>query len=139
MARSIVCRAVPAGAEKYPGDPGAGRRQARAPGAADLVRARQEGVSGVAEGAGRRLPRADGPALPDDGRGAGERSRGRRRAPGNRGHGGGPRRGSLKVSIIGGGPRGLYFALLAKKAWPRWEITVCERNPPDDTLGLRVG
>ena len=39
----------------------------------------------------------------------------------------------MKVSVIGGGPGGLYFALLAKKAWPRWEITVCERNRPNDT------
>src|SRR5467141_3515052 len=138
MARSIVCRAVPPGAEKYPGHPGAGRRQARAPRAADLVRARQEGIPGVAAGAGRRLPRADGPALPDDGRGAGERPGGRRGAPGNRGHGRDPRGGRMKVSIIGGGPGGLYFALLAKKAWPRWEITLYERNRPDDTFGFGV-
>src|SRR5437773_10982113 len=138
MARPIVCRAVPAGAEKYPEHPGAGRRQARAPRAADLVRARQEGIPGVAEGAGRRVPRADGPALPDDGRAAGRRARGGRCAPGNRGHGGDPRGGSMKVSIIGGGPGGLYFALLAKKAWPRWEITVYERNRPDDTFGFGV-
>ena len=30
----------------------------------------------------------------------------------------------MKVAVIGGGPGGLYFALLAKKAWPRWDITV---------------
>jgi anthraniloyl-CoA monooxygenase len=44
----------------------------------------------------------------------------------------------MKVSVIGGGPGGLYFALLAKKAWPRWEITVYERNRPDDTFGFGV-
>ena len=44
----------------------------------------------------------------------------------------------MKVTIIGGGPGGLYFALLAKKAWPRWEITVYERNRPDDTFGFGV-
>ena len=44
----------------------------------------------------------------------------------------------MKVSVIGGGPGGLYFALLAKKAWPRWEITVVERNRPDDTFGFGV-
>ncbi|HEU4441944.1 MAG TPA: bifunctional salicylyl-CoA 5-hydroxylase/oxidoreductase, partial [Burkholderiales bacterium] len=44
----------------------------------------------------------------------------------------------MKVSIIGGGPGGLYFALLAKKAWPRWDITVYERNRPDDTFGFGV-
>jgi anthraniloyl-CoA monooxygenase len=44
----------------------------------------------------------------------------------------------MKVTVIGGGPGGLYFALLAKKAWPRWEITVFERNRPDDTFGFGV-
>ena len=44
----------------------------------------------------------------------------------------------MKVTIIGGGPGGLYFALLAKKAWPRWDITVYERNRPDDTFGFGV-
>ena len=44
----------------------------------------------------------------------------------------------MKVSVIGGGPGGLYFALLAKKAWPRWNITVYERNRPDDTFGFGV-
>src|SRR3972149_3206502 len=42
----------------------------------------------------------------------------------------------MKVSVIGGGPGGLYFALLAEKAWPRWDITVYERNRPDDTFGF---
>src|SRR5687767_4696472 len=44
----------------------------------------------------------------------------------------------MKVSVIGGGPGGLYFALLAKKAWPRWQVTVYERNRPDDTFGFGV-
>src|SRR5690349_8692744 len=44
----------------------------------------------------------------------------------------------MKSSIIGGGPGGLYFALLAQKAWPRWDITVYERNRPDDTFGFGV-
>jgi anthraniloyl-CoA monooxygenase len=44
----------------------------------------------------------------------------------------------VKVSVIGGGPGGLYFALLAQKAWPRWDITVYERNRPDDTFGFGV-
>ncbi|MCC6212524.1 MAG: FAD-dependent monooxygenase, partial [Burkholderiales bacterium] len=44
----------------------------------------------------------------------------------------------MKVSVIGGGPGGLYFALLAQKAWPRWDITVHERNRPDDTFGFGV-
>src|SRR5260221_13702053 len=45
----------------------------------------------------------------------------------------------MKVTVIGGGAGGLYFALLAKKAWPRWDITVYERNRPDDTFGFGVG
>jgi len=44
----------------------------------------------------------------------------------------------MKISVIGGGPGGLYFALLAKKAWPRWEVTAWERNRPDDTFGFGV-
>jgi anthraniloyl-CoA monooxygenase len=44
----------------------------------------------------------------------------------------------MKISIIGGGAGGLYFALLAQKAWPRWDITVYERNRPDDTFGFGV-
>jgi anthraniloyl-CoA monooxygenase len=44
----------------------------------------------------------------------------------------------MKVTVIGGGAGGLYFALLAKKAWPRWDITVYERNRPDDTFGFGV-
>jgi enamine deaminase RidA (YjgF/YER057c/UK114 family) len=44
----------------------------------------------------------------------------------------------MKVTVIGGGPGGLYFALLAKKHWPRWDVTVHERNRPDDTFGFGV-
>ena len=44
----------------------------------------------------------------------------------------------MKVTVIGGGPGGLYFALLAKKQWPGWAITVYERNRPDDTFGFGV-
>jgi anthraniloyl-CoA monooxygenase len=44
----------------------------------------------------------------------------------------------MKVSVIGGGPAGLYFAILAKKAWPGWDITIYERNRPDDTFGFGV-
>jgi anthraniloyl-CoA monooxygenase len=44
----------------------------------------------------------------------------------------------MKVTVIGGGPGGLYFAVLAKKAWPRWDVTVYERNRPDDTFGFGV-
>jgi len=44
----------------------------------------------------------------------------------------------VKVSIVGGGPGGLYFALLAKKTWPGWDVSVYERNRPDDTFGFGV-
>src|SRR3954447_2248310 len=44
----------------------------------------------------------------------------------------------MKVDIIGGGPGGLYFAILAKKACSAMRITVYERNPADDTLGFGV-
>ena len=44
----------------------------------------------------------------------------------------------MKVAIVGAGPGGLYFAILAKKAWPDWDISVIERNRPDDTFGFGV-
>src|SRR5688572_9811475 len=44
----------------------------------------------------------------------------------------------LKISVVGGGPGGLYFAILMKKADPRHDITVYERNRPDDTFGFGV-
>jgi anthraniloyl-CoA monooxygenase len=44
----------------------------------------------------------------------------------------------MKISIIGGGPAGLYFALLLKKHEPSYEIAVWERNAPDDTFGWGV-
>ncbi len=44
----------------------------------------------------------------------------------------------MKIAIIGGGPGGLYFALLAKKQWPSYDVTVYERNQSDDTFGFGV-
>jgi anthraniloyl-CoA monooxygenase len=44
----------------------------------------------------------------------------------------------MKINIIGGGPAGMYFAILMKKADPSHEITVHERNGPDDTFGWGV-
>jgi len=43
-----------------------------------------------------------------------------------------------RIACIGGGPAGLYFALLMKRADPRHDIRVIERNRPDDTFGFGV-
>src|SRR4026207_2337872 len=40
----------------------------------------------------------------------------------------------MKINVIGGGPAGLYFAILMKKADAAPQIRVGERNGPDDTL-----
>ncbi|MDB5748955.1 MAG: oxidoreductase [Massilia sp.] len=44
----------------------------------------------------------------------------------------------MKIACIGGGPAGLYFALLMKKQNPSHEITVIERHRPYDTFGWGV-
>jgi anthraniloyl-CoA monooxygenase len=44
----------------------------------------------------------------------------------------------MNIVCIGGGPAGLYFALLMKKQNPEHEITVVERNRPYDTFGWGV-
>ncbi len=44
----------------------------------------------------------------------------------------------MKISSIGGGPGGLYAAILLKRAHPDATITVYERNAPDDTFGFGV-
>lgn len=45
---------------------------------------------------------------------------------------------ALKIAVVGGGPGGLYFAILMRKANPGNEVTVYERNRPDDTFGFGV-
>ena len=44
----------------------------------------------------------------------------------------------MRISVLGGGPAGLYFAILMKQTWPLLDITVHERNRPDDTFGFGV-
>ncbi|MEE1657165.1 bifunctional salicylyl-CoA 5-hydroxylase/oxidoreductase [Microvirga sp. CF3062] len=44
----------------------------------------------------------------------------------------------MKTAIIGGGPAGLYFAILLKKLRPEDDITVYERNRADETFGFGV-
>jgi anthraniloyl-CoA monooxygenase len=44
----------------------------------------------------------------------------------------------MKIAVVGGGPAGVYFAILAAKAWPKLDITVFERNRADDTFGFGV-
>ncbi|TDP63128.1 bifunctional salicylyl-CoA 5-hydroxylase/oxidoreductase [Roseateles toxinivorans] len=44
----------------------------------------------------------------------------------------------MRISCIGGGPAGLYFALLMKQQDPSNQITVYERNRAGDTFGWGV-
>src|SRR3954454_6745753 len=44
----------------------------------------------------------------------------------------------MRTAIVGGGPSGLYLSILLKKLDPSHEVTVYERNAPDDTFGFGV-
>ena len=44
----------------------------------------------------------------------------------------------LRIAIVGGGPAGLYFAILMKKLNPDNSITILERDGPDDTFGWGI-
>lgn len=47
-------------------------------------------------------------------------------------------RGTARIAIVGGGPGGLYAAALLKRLDPAREITLWERNAPEDTFGFGV-
>lgn len=44
----------------------------------------------------------------------------------------------MKIACIGGGPGGLFLGILLKRRNPSHEITIIERNRPDDTFGWGV-
>src|SRR5476651_70609 len=44
----------------------------------------------------------------------------------------------MKIACLGGGPAGLYFAISTKLRDPAHDVTVFERNKPDDTFGWGV-
>ena len=44
----------------------------------------------------------------------------------------------MKIAVTGGGPGGLYFSILTKKAIPDCQIDVYERNKSDDSFGFGV-
>lgn len=43
-----------------------------------------------------------------------------------------------KIAVMGGGPSGLYFAILAKKHFPAADIQVYEQNPKNATFGFGI-
>ncbi|MGH7922405.1 MAG: FAD-dependent monooxygenase [Candidatus Dormibacteraceae bacterium] len=45
---------------------------------------------------------------------------------------------ALDIGVVGGGPGGLYFAVLAKQANPRHRVRLRERNRRGDTFGFGV-
>ena len=44
----------------------------------------------------------------------------------------------MRITVVGGGPAGLYFALLMKQRDPAHAITILERDGPDDTFGWGI-
>src|SRR5712691_4674720 len=44
----------------------------------------------------------------------------------------------MRVAVIGAGPAGLLFSLLAKRRLPAWRVEIFEQNPADTTYGFGV-
>ena len=44
----------------------------------------------------------------------------------------------MRICVIGAGPAGLLFSLLAKRRHPGWRVEVIEQNPADATFGFGV-
>ena len=44
----------------------------------------------------------------------------------------------MKIAILGGGPSGLYLAILLKRRQPDWQVDVVEQNSADATFGFGV-
>ncbi len=44
----------------------------------------------------------------------------------------------MNINVLGGGPAGLYFAILMKRHDPSHRIVVAERDGPDDTFGWGI-
>ncbi|MES2508328.1 MAG: FAD-dependent monooxygenase [Pseudomonadota bacterium] len=44
----------------------------------------------------------------------------------------------MKIAIVGGGPSGLYLAILVKRRQPSWPVSVIEQNVADSTFGFGV-
>lgn len=44
----------------------------------------------------------------------------------------------MDINVVGGGPAGLYFAILMKKRDPRHRIVIHERDAADDTFGWGI-
>src|SRR3984893_3169485 len=44
----------------------------------------------------------------------------------------------MRIAVAGGGPGGLFFATLMRRADPSTEVAVFERNRADDTFGFGV-